>query len=167
MNPTLSVLSIDLLLLLRLCLAFFWGFAWAGYLQFTRHGQFLVLKRTWITVVIGVGVDLIIAYAADYWTVVLVIGISSFGIIFRSLWNESQGEEDPNANSFKLKYALEDGIAVCNDLIANLTEMLSSGSLAELSYQLSLVHHLHSVLLAARRGDNPPKNAALKKRGSK
>ena len=164
MNPTLSVLSIDLLLILRICLAFFWGFAWAGYLQFTRHGQFLVLRRTWITVVVGIGIDLIIAYGADYWTIVIIISVSSIGIIFRSLWNESQGEEDPNINSHKLKYALEDGIAVTKDLIANLTEMLASGSLAELSYQLSLAHHLHSVLLAARRGDNPPKNAAIKKR---
>lgn len=164
MNPTLSVLSIDLLLLLRICLAFLWGFSWAGYLQYTRQGQFLVLKRTWITVVIGVGVDLLIAYAADYWTVVLVISVSSFGIIFRSLWNESQGEEDPNMNSHKLKYALEDGIAVTKDLISNLTEMLAEGNLTSLSYQLAILHHLHEVLLAARRGDNPPKSAALKKR---
>lgn len=165
MNYELSVISVSWLLLLRICLAFFWGFLWAGYLQFTRHGQFLVMKRTWITVVIGVGVDLLIAYAADYWTVVLVISVSSLGIIFRSLWNESQGDEDPNMNSHKLKYALEDGIAVTKDLIANLTEMLATGSLADLSRQLATIHHLHEILLAARRGDNPPKNAALKKRG--
>lgn len=164
MNPTLSVLSIDLLLLLRICLAFFWGCAWAWYLQFTRQGQFLVLRRTWITVVIGVGVDLLVAYPADYWVVVMVISVSALGIIFRSLWNESLGEEDPNMNSHKLKYALEDGIAVTKDLIGNLTEMLAEGSLASLSYQLSLVHHLHEILLAARRGDNPPKNVAIKKR---
>lgn len=164
MNQELSVISVNLLLLLRICLAFFWGFGWAGYLQFTRQGQFLVLKRTWITVVIGVGIDLLIAYNADYWTIVLVISVSSFGIIVRSLWNESQGEEDPNINSHKLKYALEDGIATTKDLMTNLTEMLAEGSLASLSYQLALVHHLHEILLAARRGDSPPKSAALKKR---
>lgn len=159
----MSVLSIDLLLLLRICLGFFWGFAWAGYLQFTRHGQFLVLKRTWITVVVGVGIDLIIAYPADWWTVAMVISVSSIGIIIRSLWNESQADEDPNVNSHKLKYALEDGLAVCKDLINNLTEMLAEGTLTGLSYELARAHHLHEILLAARRGDNAPKSLALKK----
>lgn len=165
MNYELSVISIDLLLIFRVCLAFFWGFLWAAYLQFTKQGQFLVLKRTWLTVVIGIGVDLLIAYGGDWWTVSAVIAVSSVGIIIRSLWNESQAEDDPAINSYKLKHALEDAIAVCIDLRTNLTEMLAEGQLTSLSYQLALVHHLHEVLLAARRGDNPPKNAAIKKRG--
>lgn len=167
MNPTLSVISIDLLLIFRVLLGFSWGFIWAAYLQFTKQGQFLVLKRTWLTVVVGIGVDLIIAYAGDWWTVAAVIAVSSIGIIIRSLWNESQAEDDPAINSYKLKHALEDAVAVCIDLRTNLTEMLASGSLTDLSYQLAIVHHLHEVLLAARRGDNPPKSVALKKRGTK
>lgn len=164
MNYELSVITVDLLLIFRVFLGFLWGFLWAGILQFTRQGQFLVLKRTWLTVVIGIGVDLLIAYPADWWTIFLVISVSSIGIIFRSLVNESQAEDDPAINSYKLKHALEDAVAICIDLRTNLTQMLAEGSLTDLSYQLAIVHHLHEILLAARRGDNPPKNAALKKR---
>jgi hypothetical protein len=153
MNQELSVISVNLLLLLQICLGFFWGFAWAGYLQFTRHGQFLVLKRTWITVVIGIGVDLAIAYGSEYWTVVLVIAVSSVGIIVRSLWNEQVADEAPNINSHKLKYALEDSLTVCSEMITGLTTILANGDLTKLSFELARAHYLHEILLAARRGE--------------
>jgi len=73
-------------------LAFFWGAIWASLLQFTRLGRFLALKRTWVTVVIGVGVDLLLVKAflswADWLRLAAVIGLSSVGIIARSLINE-------------------------------------------------------------------------------
>jgi len=39
-------------------LALVWGGIWAAFLQWTRPGWFLANKRTWLTVVVGVGVDL-------------------------------------------------------------------------------------------------------------
>jgi hypothetical protein len=69
-----------------------WGIIWALVLQLTTWGQFLALKRTWLTVVIGLGVDLLILYPLlplDRWLLALaVIALSSLGIIFRSLYNE-------------------------------------------------------------------------------
>lgn len=73
-------------------LAFIWGLFWACYLQFTRLGRFLAVQRTWITVVIGVGVDLIIARRfmsnKEWWWLVTMIAMSSIPIIGRSLFNE-------------------------------------------------------------------------------
>jgi hypothetical protein len=69
-----------------------WGIIWALVLQLTTWGQFLALKRTWLTVVIGLGVDLLILFPLlplDRWLLVLaVIALSSIGIIARSLYNE-------------------------------------------------------------------------------
>lgn len=77
---------------LALVLALIWGCAWAAILQFTRLGRFLVHRRTWITVVIGVGVDLVIAAFCmpfDAWfRVVAIVAVSSVGIVARSLFNE-------------------------------------------------------------------------------
>ena len=81
MNPIVSQISIDLLAILRVSLAFFFGITYAMWLQHSRQGQFLANERTWITVVIGIGVDLALAYDGDWWTVVLVIAASSVGIM--------------------------------------------------------------------------------------
>ncbi len=73
-------------------LAFVWGAVWASFLQFNRMGQFLAQKRTWLTVVIGVGLDLLLLFPLIPWRVWLqiftVISLSSLAIIFRSLKNE-------------------------------------------------------------------------------
>ena len=81
-------------------LALFWGVLWAFFLQFTDLGQFLASRRTWITVVVGVGVDLLIVLLLYYTLPTLddplvtwlhlfaVVGFSSLGIIGRSLWRE-------------------------------------------------------------------------------
>jgi len=73
-------------------LAFIWGVIWARYLQFNEMGQFLAQKRTWLTVVIGVGVDLLLLLPLipkrTWFKIFTVIGFSSLAIIFRSLWNE-------------------------------------------------------------------------------
>lgn len=78
--------------LLALILAFIWGGIWAGFLQFTLWGQFLARKRTWFTVVTGIGVDLIIAWLvvpAEYWCVFTgIIVCSGILIVVRSLVNE-------------------------------------------------------------------------------
>lgn len=50
----------DDMLLLAALLAAFWGAVWAVLLWETSWGRFLRLRRTWLTVVVGVGVDLLI-----------------------------------------------------------------------------------------------------------
>jgi hypothetical protein len=70
-------------------LAVVWGFVWAICLQYTTWGKWLAVKRTWLTVVIGVGVDLLILWRVldrrAWWQVAEVISLSAIGIIFRSL----------------------------------------------------------------------------------
>jgi len=79
-------------------LALFWGVLWAAILQWTQFGRWLAYKRTWITVVVGVGVDLLLALPLlpfAYWRRLLtIIGLSSLGIIARSLLNELSEERD-------------------------------------------------------------------------
>jgi hypothetical protein len=79
-------------------LALIWGFAWATFLQFTRYGQFLAERRTWITVVVGVGVDLLIALLCvplEYWLrIASIIALSSIGIITRSIVREYRDERE-------------------------------------------------------------------------
>ena len=80
-------------------LAFIWGVAWAACLQFTAWGRFLTMRRTWFTVVVGIGVDLLIILWLLHnsplddplwvWVrICAVIGLSAVGIIIRSLVNE-------------------------------------------------------------------------------
>lgn len=85
--------------------ALIWGFAWAACLEFTRWGRFLALRRTWFTVVVGVGVDLLIilwllyniclAQPMQIWVrICAVIGLSAIGIIIRSLVIEYQENQE-------------------------------------------------------------------------
>lgn len=73
-------------------LALIWGAIWALFLQLHPWGQWLAIKRTWLTVVIGVGVDmalLLLVLDIRTWSAVAaVIAASSVGIIGRSLYNE-------------------------------------------------------------------------------
>ena len=79
-------------------LAAIWGGIWAAFLQYHPFGQFLALKRTWLTVVIGVGIDLLILLLVLDWQcwikVFLVIALSSIFIIYRSLANELTEQQD-------------------------------------------------------------------------
>jgi hypothetical protein len=80
------------MLIMAVILAAVWGIVWAVVLQHTAWGQFLAARRTWLTVVIGVGIDLLILLAILPITVWLqisvVISASAIGIIGRSLANE-------------------------------------------------------------------------------
>ena len=73
-------------------LALIWGAIWALFLQLHPWGQWLAIKRTWLTVVIGVGVDmalLLLVLDIHTWsTVTAIVAASSSGIIARSLYNE-------------------------------------------------------------------------------
>lgn len=78
-------------------LAFIWGVMWALTIQYIPIAVYWAQKRTWITVVAGVGVDLAIGLLAipdapsPFWMWAyqfIIIGLSSVGIITRSLVNE-------------------------------------------------------------------------------
>lgn len=75
-----------------LLLAAVWGVVWALFLQHHPWGQWLAVRRTWLTVVAGVGVDLALLATvldlATWLTVAGVIAASSVGIIARSIANE-------------------------------------------------------------------------------
>jgi hypothetical protein len=157
MDTVMTVISVDLLLILRVLLAFGWGFAWAAYLQFTDHGRFLAIERTWLTVVVGIGVDLLIAYQADWWTVMMVISVSSVGIIIRSLWNERH-RDTTNWTGYKVKHGLEDAAATVADVISRLEQILAdnhlpAGEVAAISQTLGRAQRLKEIILAARRGE--------------
>jgi hypothetical protein len=73
-------------------IAVVWGAIWALCLQCTQWGRWLALHRTWLTVVVGVGVNLAIlcfVLPRNLWLrVAEVFALSSIGIILRSLINE-------------------------------------------------------------------------------
>jgi len=76
---------------LAVVLGAIWGIVWALCLQ-TYPGRFLAARFTWLTVVVGVGVDLLIALLVVpmcYWLpLAAIIGASSVAIVGRSLINE-------------------------------------------------------------------------------
>lgn len=78
-------------------LALIWGISWALCLE-TRPGKWLAYRRTWLTVVVGVGVDLLIAITImprkEWAKFTSIIGLSSIGIILRSLLHEYGEEND-------------------------------------------------------------------------
>ena len=73
-----------------------WGVLWAIILQYTYLGRWLAVRRTWITVVIGVGGTLAAGLpAVDIGQFVRISGLfaaSSIGIIIRSIYNEWKDE---------------------------------------------------------------------------
>ena len=146
-------ISADLALIGRCFLALLWGGLWALFLQYHRMGHFLVKERTWLTVVAGVGVDLLIAFGGDWWTVVAVIAFSSFGIIGRSLINEQR----PRLPSgYKVLWALEDAIDVTLELVGvleDLVEVENGKRVAALGRALRLAHRLNELARDARRGE--------------
>lgn len=84
------------MLQLAMILAGIWGALWAAYLQFSQHGHYLAVRRTWLSVVIGVGGNMLILLSVlplyQWFTVLTVIGASAVGIIARSLYNERRDE---------------------------------------------------------------------------
>lgn len=165
MDKELFQISVDLLLILRVLGGFVWGACFAIFLQKHRYGQFLVRERTWITVVIGIGIDFLIAYRADWDTTLLVVCVSSIGIIIRSLYNESN-EAQINENSYKLKWALMDGNALAGDIISQLTKILTDEQLSQtvsvkINKTLAIAHQIKLLLTDARRGEYSQKNGKV------
>jgi hypothetical protein len=83
------------LYVLGLVLAAIWGAAYAVFLQ-TYPGRFLAARLTWLSVVIGVGVDAaIVALVFGLPLALLVtgiIGVSAGPIVLRSLINEMRDQ---------------------------------------------------------------------------
>ena len=79
---------------LAIILAAIWGAMWAAFIQLNYHGRFLAARLTWLSVVIGVGVDtiiLLLIIPLEIWIIVMaVISASALPIIARSLLNESR-----------------------------------------------------------------------------
>mgnify|MGYP001128698665 CR=1 FL=1 len=93
-------------------LAAVWGGILASFLQFTKPGRFLATQRTWLSVVVGVGVDLAIILGLLYvkpmadplmtWLrIVGVFGLSSIAIIIRSIYNELLETDEALADARK------------------------------------------------------------------
>jgi len=103
----------DRFMLIVLILAFVWGVVWALFLQLTPAGRFLAKRRAWITVVIGVGGDMLIALLCisfgDWLRVGLIIALSAVAIIVRSLLNEWH-ETDEIIRTFKDKDRQQDNL---------------------------------------------------------
>lgn len=75
-----------------LLFALIWGGIWASFLQISALGQFLARKRTWLTVVVGVGVDLVLAAVVVPLPAMLIVcaifALSGMPIVLRSILNE-------------------------------------------------------------------------------
>jgi hypothetical protein len=77
---------------LALILALIWGAVWASFLQFTALGRYMAVRRTWITVVVGVAGVMLLALLtipfAAWLTTIELFALASLPIIVRSLANE-------------------------------------------------------------------------------
>lgn len=157
-------ITVDFLVIARCLLALLWGIGWALMLQYHRLGRFLAAERTWITVVVGVGVDLLIGINADWFTICGIVVLSSLGIIARSLINESQYE--PDLNAYKTKWAMEDTIDGLGQIIGLLEVALTTdkadAKMAQVSGALTVAHKIQRAITNARYGE--PEGAQGRKR---
>jgi len=153
MTDQLLQIRLDWLLIARSLVVVLWGVGWALTLQHTHLGRFWARERTWLTVVIGVGVDLAIAFGGDWWTVVVVIAASSLGVISRSLLNESS-ESPPSG--YKTLWGIEDVTALTDEIVTILEEVVTGENgerVLKVSRALSKAHRANAIIRAARRGE--------------
>ena len=83
-------------MLLSACLlGALWGIGWAMFLWMSAVGRWLRLRRTWLTVVVGVGMDLLIVrMAVDVaaWLVMVgVVACSGQGVVAMA-WGGEYGD---------------------------------------------------------------------------
>jgi len=143
-------------------LGLFWGAVWAAFLEWIPFGRFLVKRRTWITVVVGVGGDLAIALGTvdfEAWQqVTLIVAASALPIILRSLLHES-GETASVRLPNKVIWGVEDILARClrmRDALERLTErarvLEDSALLSELVTLEIELSSIRARAVDARRG---------------
>lgn len=147
---------VDWELIGRCFAALSWGILLAVFLQCSRMGRFLAAERTWIAVVVGVGVDLLIGIGASWWQMWLIVTFSSVGIIARSLINERQ-ETEPALNRYRVKWQMEDTIDRCGDVICALEKALAAqddgARVQHISQALTAAHQASRGITAARYGE--------------
>lgn len=156
MNTELSQISVDLALILRVIAAFLWGWGFGFWLHLTRKGQILERQYTWLATVVGLAVDMAIAFPESWFVVAAVISASAIGII--ALAQLLGYPDDVNANSYKLKWGLEDGIATASRIVDDLTELLKRDDLPQpiaprVSKALARSYTLKGILVDARKGE--------------
>lgn len=153
MATTVSI-SLDWLLIVRCLVALSWGFGYATFLQYHRLGQFWADERTWLTVVIGVGVDFAIGFNTEWLAQLMIVVLSAIPIIMRSLINESK--RPPIPSGYKVLWGLEDSIAIINQITEKLEALIEGKegeTIAEVSRILRLAHGVAEMLKATRRGE--------------
>ena len=154
MNPISVSISVDLVLIGRCLTALLWGIGWACFIQFHRLGQYWADERTWITVVVGVGIDWLIGIGSDWPTFGLILVFSGTPVIYRSLINESQRKPP---SGYRVLWALEDSLVLIQEVLEALqgiAENTQQGQqVARISRTTTLVHTIHVILSGARRGD--------------
>lgn len=140
----------------RCLAALLWGALWAAFLQYHRLGRFLAVERTWVTVVIGVGVDLLIGIGATWWALWCIVACSSLGVIARSLRNEAR-ELEPTLNRYRTKWLMESTMDRLGDALTELERALQAESegarLSHISLALSAAHQASRDIAAARYGE--------------
>jgi len=164
MNPIVSI-SVDWLLIIRCLVALLWGIGYSLLLQFEKHFDFWREYRTWITVVLGIGVDLLIALNGSYWTVVFVIASSSLGIIARSLINESK---HPIPTGYRVLWSLESAAKRASALIAELGIALETTDLPTVHSQVAravgIAYQIRDYIGQARNCKHEPAPTVERKR---
>lgn len=153
-------IGVDLVLILRCLAGLLWGVLLACFLQFHRMGQFLAHERTWVSVIIGVGADLLLGIGATWWQLWLVVAFSSVGVIVRSLSNERQAP-DPALNKYKTKWQMEEALDAIGDVITELASALALGTpeaLMHVSKALGRAHSASRNLTLARYGEPEKKS---------
>lgn len=147
-------ISVDLVLIGRCLAALLWGIGWACFIQFHRLGQYWADERTWITVVIGVGIDWLIGIGADWTTFGLILIFSGSPVIYRSLINESKTKPP---SGYRVLWALEDSLVLIQEMFEALQEIAENTEqgqqVARISRVTTLAHTLSVILSGARRGD--------------
>lgn len=151
--------GVDLLLIGRCLMALFWGIGLACFLQFHRMGKFLAEERTWLTVTVGVGVDLLLGIGATWWEIWLIVAFSSLGIVWRSLRNEAH--ETPSVKAYKTLWAIEAALDAVGDVITELEKALelrtTTEALVHVSRALAKAHFASRNLTLARYGETGKK----------
>jgi hypothetical protein len=156
MDETFEI-AVNLLQISRCLAALVFGIVYAVFLQRNAYGQFLAERRTWLTVVVGVGVDLALSFGGNWWDVVAVVSLSSVGIIARSLANEQKRNHRRQLGRYKTGWVLEDA----SDLTYSIKKMLAALLDTDLDKTgvkltknaLSMAFQLYEILEAAANGE--------------
>lgn len=156
MSETLEF-SINFLQIGRCFAALVFGIVYAIFLQRNKYGQFLVERRTWITVAFGIGIDLLLSYGGTWWDVVAVIAFSFIGIFARSMINEQRRNQRRQLGRYSTNWVLEDASDLTYSIKKILMDLLDTdldkAGVKLTKNALSRVFQLHAILEAALNGE--------------